>query len=302
MVSVVLDSVEPATHVIAFTVVADRGSNDAVPVALGPRVEISFDAVLSDANVASNRYAPDASAPLAPRAAVPPRIAHDLIDVVPRIAHDLIDVVFVGSLKWDGQKTIWLQQLRGLDRARFRLCYVSFLGAADAEAGATFAAALEAAGVQLLLEPIPSIAVVELDAALGGGAALSETYDGEQATLDAYLLDRLAAAGNVVARVSPEWARRTWEHLVGVFRHVAPDVVVFANARDSSDSLLTAAARAGAPRAKLVMELPNLFPHAPAPACVRNLQTRKIAETRAASKGALYMHATREWPSDANNA
>ena len=33
--------------------------------------------------------------------------------------------------------------------------------------------------------------------------------------------------------------------------------------QDSSDSILTAASRIARPEARIVMELPNLFPHAP---------------------------------------
>ena len=43
-------------------------------------------------------------------------------------------------------------------------------------------------------------------------------------------------------------------------RHLKPDVLVFANARDPSDLILCRAARLAVPSAKLVMELPNLWP------------------------------------------
>ena len=40
--------------------------------------------------------------------------------------HRPIRLCFVGMLKMDGQKTIWLQQMRMLDRRRFLPRYVSF--------------------------------------------------------------------------------------------------------------------------------------------------------------------------------
>ena len=75
-----------------------------------------------------------------------------------------------------------------------------------------------------------------------------------------YLLEALALANNVPEDTSPPFVRRTWLHLVENLRQLKPDVLVFANARDPSDLILCRAARLAVPSAKLVMELPNLWP------------------------------------------
>ena len=108
-------------------------------------------------------------------------------------------VLFVGSMKWDGQKTIWLQQIRGLDRARFDLRYVSFMQDAEEQRRSKFAARLAALGVAPLLAPIPAIDAAEAaEVPKDGAPRLVDVYDGSQATLDAYLVSRLNAAGRDV--------------------------------------------------------------------------------------------------------
>ena len=250
MISIVLSSVEPATHVVSLSVVRrDAAHVDDEFEALGPKSPASFDAVLSDADVARHRHAPPA-----PRADA----------AAPAGGGDPVRVLFVGSMKWDGQKTIWLQQIRGLDRARFDLRYVSFMQDAEEQRHSKFATRLAALGVAPLLAPIPAIDAAEATEVPNDGAPrLIDVYNGSQATLDAYLVSRLDAAGRDVDACDPPWVGRTWRHLAATFADLDPDVVVFANARDSSDAILTAAARVAAPRAKIVMELPNLFPFEP---------------------------------------
>ena len=242
MISIVLSSVEPATHVVSLSVVRrDTAHVDDEFEALGPKSPASFDAVLSDADVARHRHAPPA-----PRADA----------AAPAGGGDPVRVLFVGSMKWDGQKTIWLQQIRGLDRARFDLRYVSFMQDAEEQRHSKFATRLAALGVAPLLAPIPAIDAAEAaEAPKDGAPRLIDVYNGSQATLDAYLVSRLDAAGRDVDACDPPWVGRTWRHLADTFAALDPDVVVFANARDSSDAILTAAARVAAPRAKIVMEL-----------------------------------------------
>ena len=79
-------------------------------------------------------------------------------------------------------------------------------------------------------------------------------------TLVNCLLKRLEAAESVISDVTPAWAKETWESIVGEIDLFAPDVLIFANAREPTDRLLTTAARLSRTKPKVVMELPNLFP------------------------------------------
>ncbi|KAJ8599305.1 hypothetical protein CTAYLR_008841 [Chrysophaeum taylorii] len=213
MVSIVLDNLEPATHVLRFG-----------------GVEVSFDTVVDDA----------------PRRKFYPQTETEW----PRLSSAPARIVFVGSMKLDGQKTIWLEQLRRLPH---NFTFVTFLEEEE-DQNSNLKEILRSLGVPLIAAPIPSIAEEETFQKPLGGQALA--YDGSQASVDAYLLQRLRAADGNFAACEPPWVRRTWLHLARTFRSLDPDIVVFANARDSSDAILTEAAKP----AKLVMELPNLEP------------------------------------------
>ena len=79
-------------------------------------------------------------------------------------------------------------------------------------------------------------------------------------TLVNCLFKRLEAAENVISNVTPAWAKETWESIVGEIDLFSPDVLIFANAREPTDRLITTAARLSTTKPKVVMELPNLFP------------------------------------------
>jgi len=245
--SLVLDKIEPGTHLLGFTVV------DANEMPLGEREEISFDIVLPDSELVKNRLSLDHLE----------RKSHVNLALNSKIHHNMkeqIQLVFVGSCKMDGQKTIWLEQFARLDRNRYDMCFVSFMQEPlEDQLSSTLASRLRALDIPLILEPIPTISFQEAAQTPTNGGALK--YDGQQATLDAYLLERLTLAQENPNNCEPQFVRRTWLHLVNVFARLRADIVVFANARESSDALLTRAASIGRPSAKIVMELPNLFPH-----------------------------------------
>lgn len=225
-VSIVLNSIEPATHVIGFQVEG------------GPRQEIAFDIVLTNLEAHRELY---------PASAAPPRP-----DVLSGPTQK-IRLVFIGSMRLDGQKTIWLEQLRRLDRARFESIYLSF-----EEPSTELPALLADLGIEFHSAPIPPIGFEEIEhKPADGGEPLK--YNGTQASLDAYLLHRLELAATL-EDCTPAWAQRTWHHLIHTIAQARADVVIFANARDSSDLLLSQAAQIARRDTKLVAELPNLFP------------------------------------------
>ena len=249
MMSMVLTRVEPATHVLGFTV----GLFDAYYLpgnaegwtTIGPKTQLSFDAVLSDEEIVQNR--------------VPGPPLSTYIPDVPELP-ELINILIVGSMKYDGQKNIYVQQLTHLDRSRFNFTYASFMGDEDRATFTKLPRILTELDVPPAWRPIPPISGTEAEERHPDLGALVDRLDGSTDGLNHYLLESLALAHDRPEDCTPNFAKRTWLHLVQNLRHLNPDILVFANARDPSDLILAKAARLAVPSAKLVMELPNLFP------------------------------------------
>ena len=96
MMSMVLTSVEPATHVLGFTVglfddhYLPGNAEGWTP--LGPKKQLSFDAVLTDAEIVRHRV------PGPPLSSYVPQVPHNDFEVV--------NILIVGSMKYDGQKNM----------------------------------------------------------------------------------------------------------------------------------------------------------------------------------------------------
>ena len=172
-----------------------------------------------------------------------------------------VKILYVGMMKWDGQKTLWKQQFEGLDRSEFDIRFATFMEPSRQHKPEKMVSTLRESGVRLSVKPLPAVPFEVLretpDMDIGnlyksGGAPNMEVVVN-------CLLKRLEAAGDVVEKVEPEWARETWETVIDEIKGDLPDILVFANARESTDTLLIKAARiAGV--GSIVMELPNLYP------------------------------------------
>ncbi len=175
-----------------------------------------------------------------------------------------VSVVYVGMLKYDGQKTIWLSQMSRLP-GRFDKTFLTFMSL-EQQAGnepGKMIRALDEVGVPLVIRGLPAVDEATLRSTpgldfdrlykQGGGIKMGIVVD--------CLMSRLEAAGDVVSDVKPDWARETWATMVEALRSLNSDILVFANAREPTDDLLLTATRlAGVPN--VVMELPNLSPKA----------------------------------------
>jgi hypothetical protein len=267
-------------------------------VAVSAEANLLFEAILTPKQLLMHRFAPEQA-----RSAIfhyipdPAKLMRQPLAPLPLsveggergVGRRPIRLSFVGQLKMDGQKTIWLQQMKLLDRRRFVMRYISFSDPDDLpDKGSAMASKLVQLLVPVTIMPL-SVANEELykdpdllakvQAAVAGGApgggggsgicpyllgVLREAHlgpssgrgEGAEEEMMEYDVRKLDA-------VEPQWVRAVWYTLVNTLRDSGgmgtPDVLVFANARDPSDRVLVAAARmAGV--ALVIMELPNLFP------------------------------------------
>lgn len=183
-----------------------------------------------------------------------------------------ISLVFVGSLKFDGQKHIWLQQMERLSRARFTPKYLTFqqqesgdasvdaggAGAWKTEATIKFERQLRRAGVQLVKATLPRIDASSVSHGSDGDTSIAAL---REAALRA-VIDSIDYAGSKTHLTSPPWAREFAQVIADGVRSTSPDVLVVANDKTLGDVLLTRAARwaMGDRGCKIVMEFPNAHP------------------------------------------
>jgi len=129
-----LAGMEPGTHHVA-AVVVDRASRRA----LGPETETLVEVVVASRGGAFDRLRrlPPRHDPAAfdrvaytfhdpPAPSSPPTSPLPAAAAGAKATRSPLRVSMVGTLKFDGQRTIWLQQMRLLDRARFALRVVTF--------------------------------------------------------------------------------------------------------------------------------------------------------------------------------
>jgi len=168
-------------------------------------------------------------------------------------------------LKFDGQKTIWLQQFHKLPREKFNLQYTTFMNLEEQPNSQHMIENLRLANVPLTVRGLPKLSFDELEATNEYGFnfddLLKDSGQADMSIIVDFLMQRLEAADHILELITPAWARKTWVDMVAEITLFSPDILVFANAREVTDQLLTTAARiAGGGGIKIVMELPNLFP------------------------------------------
>jgi len=257
-----LNGVEPGTHHLTAVAIDAQGR------ALGPPSSILLEVILTPSEVARHSHIPPyhisklPSTPIETQGILPP--------LKPA------SVVFVSTLTFDGQKTIWLHQLRLLDRKAFSMSFVTF-DQNDQLSDSPVLKILESLDVSCHILPFPPIYFEDLVNGLLGEdpwwlraddplygtrerltvEQIEARLPTSQKLLNPILLGALDRAGGLVSRIRLPFARRVWEHMVLGLQ--GADLVVFANARDQADVLLVRAARIAGVKA-LVMDLPNLFP------------------------------------------
>ena len=193
-------------------------------------------------------------------------------------------ILFVGSLTWDGQKHIWMQQMERLPRQRFEPKFLTFQETAGEGRGADswrkttvekFRRRLRAAGVPLITIPPPLLEVKwatlhrsKKRGELNGNDGVNVTERSVPAptvplkeTVFKLILESFDRAGGRSHLMDPPWTREIFEHVAGAIKTVSPDVLVFANDRTLGDAVLTRAARQAMPeRSRIVMDFPNMDP------------------------------------------
>ena len=197
-------------------------------------------------------------------------------------------VAYVGTLKMDGQKTIWLQQMKRLDPRRFEAVYLCLSCPPDEVLGETASGADPGAGLSAGADspdaappdaaPPDAAPGVAPGVALGGTALFTAKLRAAGVHVERDSLSIDAALGNdatfplnlvhIVRASSAEkdrfdepqrrFARAFNDTFVSRFRRLGVDILVLANSRLSSDALLVEAAHAAG--AVVVMDLPNLHP------------------------------------------
>lgn len=185
-----------------------------------------------------------------------------------------ISLVFVGSLRLDGQKHIWLQQMEHLARARFISTYLTFEGGeggstnnADTNGGAStwktnaveiFTQRLRRAGVPLVQVRLPQVD----ESWIFDSSSVREASVNLQEMAFKAVLESIDRAGGKPRSMSPPWARELFKRIADAVEGVSPDVLVVANGKTLGDVVLTKAAR-WAMRdhdCKIVMDFPNIEP------------------------------------------
>lgn len=184
-----------------------------------------------------------------------------------------ISLVFLGSLRLDGQKHIWLQQLERLDRARFAPKYLSFHREEESERANSIAGRalpwktddmevfkrrLHNASVPLLRASIPRVDLSCISESSGDKFTANKRKEVGLRTV----FESVDSAGGKPHLMSPPWTREFFLVIADAIKSASPDVLVFANGATLGDAIITRAARwaMGSRGLKIVMDFPNLKP------------------------------------------
>lgn len=196
----------------------------------------------------------------------------------------LLSLLFVGSLSFDGQKAIWLQQMEHLPRHRFSSTYMTFqngdpsieqpassatTGGAS-HLGGVLEGRLQRSGVTLIKVPAPRLDVEdwgEIDHFVGSNRgsdnihAKASQHPGLREAAFSAVLESLKKASGDPALMNPSWAQEMFYYIAQAVTQVSPDVLILGNAKTLGDAVLTQAARwAMGPHGRIVMDFPNINP------------------------------------------
>lgn len=114
-----------------------------------------------------------------------------------------VKLLYVGMLKWDGQKTLWKQQFEGLDRSEFEMRFATFMDYSKQIKPEKMIKTLRESGVEFSVRPLPGVEVdilretpdIDIDNLYKSSGAPNM-----EVVVDC-LLKRLGAAGDVVEKV-----------------------------------------------------------------------------------------------------
>ena len=107
------------------------------------------------------------------------RLLSSYIPQVPHNDFEVVNILIVGSMKYDGQKNIYVQQLTHMDRSRFNFTYASFMGDEDRATFTKLPRILTELGVEPVWRPIPPISGDEASTSHPVLGALVDRLDGK---------------------------------------------------------------------------------------------------------------------------
>lgn len=187
-----------------------------------------------------------------------------------------LSLLFVGSLAFDGQKSIWLQQMERLPRQRFSPTYLTFqeddrageLATRVAHSGGIFERRLRRTGVPLVAVPAPRLEVNfnEIERLRGKRDSGEIHLQGLQSPniqegAFSAILESFDNAKGDPSLMSPTWTRDIFLFIGQAVTEVSPNVLIMGNAKTLGDAVLTKAARwAMGPNGRVVMDFPNIDP------------------------------------------
>eukprot|EP00903_Cladosiphon_okamuranus_P005408 g5396.t1 len=193
------------------------------------------------------------------------------------VASSLISVVFLGSLRLDGQKHIWLHQMERLSRARFAPKYLKFHEEGEIKEAPRQSPMRKAPALGRRMtwrfsregyRTPTDVPLVRTSSPRMKASWMSESID-ERATDYVLMnmgfgvvLESIDSAGDRPHLMSPEWPRDLFLVVADAIKRASPDVLVIPKSVTLGDVVLTRAASwaMGNRGVMIVMDFPNLYP------------------------------------------
>lgn len=137
-----------------------------------------------------------------------------------------------GSNKMDGQRSIWIQQIKHFDPARFTFVWI--IPGEDSRVGTVRHILNNTSNVKFVLNPFQYISITfdELQQDPGDGAPpASEVWDGNEQKLYAYMGKRFEIAMGNITEVTPPWVASLYESMRAHMAELHCDLVIYGNDR-----------------------------------------------------------------------
>lgn len=219
--------------------------------------------------VASHMYKPDTDATYSPMLVNKSRrgVSRQWRDITVSTdgASSPISVAFLGSLRLDGQKHIWLHQMERLPRARFAPKYLTF-DEEEERGGGNSATRWKTDGMEIFMRRLQNADVPLVRGSFprprtdSSSEGSTENMPVEMGFQD--VLESIDSAEGEPDLMTPAWTREVFLVIAGVIERSSPDILVFPNSRTLGDVVIARAARwaMGDRGLKIVMDFPNLEP------------------------------------------
>lgn len=140
-----------------------------------------------------------------------------------------------GANRLDGQKQIWIQQIRHLNPRMFSFVWILSAGVEDTHKGTVrHMLSNNMTNVRLVVSPYYDIplSLDLLDQSPDDGTApASQVWEGKESKLFQYVGSRFRAAGGVIDNVTPPWVRSLYVQMRDHMLQAQCDMVIYGNDR-----------------------------------------------------------------------